>query len=62
MSYDEAKYVFDNHQKYAERKNGSTKYFREFLESEIGLKTEQIQIFKRHFGNKNVRRILSKEN
>ncbi|MFZ2150614.1 MAG: hypothetical protein WAZ12_04615 [Candidatus Absconditicoccaceae bacterium] len=62
MNYEEAKYVFDKHQKYPEWKKGSTSYFSEFLEKELHLNTDQIKILEIHFNNKNIRKILSKNN
>ena len=59
INYDEAKYVFDQHQKYPEWKKWSTSYFSEFLEKELHLNTDQIKIFENHFNNKNIRKILS---
>lgn len=62
MNYEEAKYVFDKHQKYPEWKKWSTSYFSEFLEKELHLNTDQIKILEIHFNNKNIRKILSKNN
>lgn len=61
MSYDEAKYVFDKHQKYPNWKDkGATWYFSEFLEKELHLSKVQIRTLETHLNNKNIRKILSK--
>ena len=62
MSYEEAEFVFDRHQKYDARSKWANKeHFAEFLKNKGILKENQLPIIVEHLNNKNMRILLKRD-